>query len=125
MIQVYINNDFIPFTAKIYITRKIEGERDVFHVHPGETDTYSWDHVDPLMEAEPTITLPMDMAEALFLALRDKFDPDASQVILRKDYDSERARVDKLIDKVLVQGEINSYNVQKFIDTIRESQGMR
>jgi len=77
------------------------------------------------MEAEPTITLPMEMAEALFYALRDKFDPDASQVILRKDYDSERARVDKLIDKVLVQGEINSYNVQKFIDTIRESQGMR
>ena len=34
MIQVYINNDFIPFTAKIHITRKIEGERDVFHVHP-------------------------------------------------------------------------------------------
>jgi hypothetical protein len=51
--------------------------------------------------AEPTIRLRESQALALLTALQRHFEGGEQVARLRKDYDAERARVDKLTDAVL------------------------
>lgn len=46
---------------------------------------------------EPTLTIPEDMARALLDALAAHFGGVSEVQTLRKDYDAERARVDRLV----------------------------
>lgn len=70
----------------------------------GHTDdgfqTHTWETFEPHATVEPTLRLGMEEALALAGALADLQHGTAEHRALRKDYDAERARVDKLIDTI-------------------------
>jgi hypothetical protein len=53
------------------------------------------------IEVDPTFSLDEDAARALLDALAAYFGGTGAVQTLRRDYDAERARVDRLIDKLL------------------------
>jgi hypothetical protein len=64
----------------------------------GGFQTVTWEDFEPHASVEPTLRLGMHEALALAEALADLQHGTAEHRALRKDYDAERARVDKLID---------------------------
>lgn len=60
-----------------------------------------WESITPEgVDPTPTILLPIEAARALLDSLTRHFHGADDTRALRKDYDAERARVDKLIDMV-------------------------
>jgi hypothetical protein len=57
--------------------------------------------VAPDIIAAPTLQLPEHAARALLSALQRHFEGGEETARLRKDYDAERGRVDKLTDAVI------------------------
>lgn len=64
------------------------------------TQTVTWEAFEPHATVEPTLRLGMREALALAEAMAELQHGTAEHRALRKDYDAERARVDKLIDMV-------------------------
>lgn len=53
---------------------------------------------------DPTFGLPFEAAYALYTALAQFFEQAPESVSIRKDYDAERARVDRLIGAIIERG---------------------
>lgn len=95
--QAHIQDDWMRFGVSVVWAREVgEGRREVTN---GST---SWivepnGAVDVEMGIEP-LHLREDMLRALHQALLRHFNGADDARMLRKDYEAERARVDKLID---------------------------
>ncbi len=62
----------------------------------------SWEQVDPCEEVKPTLRLSFEAAIAIADALGELRHGSGEVRALRKDYDAERARVDKLVETLSV-----------------------
>lgn len=72
----------------------------IAHIDTG-SQTYEWEEFDPQTAGrEPTLRLGMDAAMALQEALSELQHGTSELRALRKDYEAERARVDKLIGTI-------------------------
>jgi hypothetical protein len=73
-------------------------------VNVGEGDTarivHNWAPIDAYAETDPTFTLGHLEATALLAGLATFYQGVDDARMLRKDYDAERGRVDKLVDVV-------------------------
>jgi len=132
-IEIMLNNPYTfgAFDTHIWISNKIDAsERLIYHFDPS-TGMISWDslhlnEVAPVAEQmQPSFRVHTELLPELARAINGHLGGTDDQREMRKLLDRESGRVDKLLDRMLAAGEINAYNVQKFIDTIRESQGMR
>lgn len=112
MIRAYIHEAFItaPDTLAVFLMREIEQpgfhERLVLHLHTGEDGAVtgrSWDAFEPggLEPVAPTLTLGREEAHVLANALIGHFGGVDDQRMLRRDYDAERGRVDKMIGALI------------------------
>jgi hypothetical protein len=73
------------------------GPAEVMHLVPfGDTITDRWDQVQNGAVIEPTLILPESAARALLTSLGRHFDGAEDMRALRRDYDAERQRVDRL-----------------------------
>lgn len=95
--RAYATTDYARRGVAIYLT----GER---HYGSGPvtaigqpTEIVMTDIADEGAVAEPTLRLPDDMARALLDALSAHYGGTTDMRSLRKDYDDERRRVDRLI----------------------------
>ena len=61
----------------------------------------TWDDFDPYDPVEPSFTLDIEAARALLDALSHRFDGAEDTRALRRDYDAERKRTDKLTDALI------------------------
>ncbi|MCW2720700.1 hypothetical protein [Pseudonocardia sp.] len=64
----------------------------------GETLTWEWEEIAPGAQVKPTFVLDHGMARALADGLNTHFSGVEDNRALRRDYDAERKRVDKLTD---------------------------
>jgi len=60
----------------------------------------------PEAATAPTLSIPVDAARALYDALAQHFGNTSDARQLRRDYDAERGRVDKLIGHLIDRGEV-------------------
>lgn len=63
--------------------------------------TEGWSEITDYVEIKPTLILGPDESAALCIALNNHYQGVDDQRALRKDYDAERGRVDKLTDTVI------------------------
>lgn len=107
MIRVYINGDFIVGGIAIRIALEQEGdygnppERRIMHF--GEHGYAASEPIDPTsaLPVAPTLTLDDDTARALLEELTRHYHGADDTRALRRDYDNERGRVDKLTDALI------------------------
>lgn len=106
MIHVYIERDLLSFSDRISIVDRCDdghcddGSRTrILRLGTGELGE-SWEQVVPGASSEPTLRLGTEAARALLDALAARFEGSEGTRTLRRDYDAERARVDKLIDNL-------------------------
>lgn len=94
------------FATEIYITNKMPDVRSFLQPDG------NWVAV-PVEEqmrrdgVKPTCRLPMEMGRELLEALMRHYHGADDARMLRKDYDAERARVDKILD-ALVEGQLRA-----------------
>lgn len=80
-----------------------DGVRRILHIVGIDPDgrlTQRWDEMVPGAAREPTLTLTDDEARALLAALHTHYSGVEDTRTLRRDYDHERGRVDKLADVI-------------------------
>lgn len=96
--KAYVERDLFSDCVKIHLaTRTADGSFHVLH-DDGAIRTYSRDEAatyEPM--AQPFLRLPTELAYALLDALAAHFGGVSEVRQLRKDYEHERARVDRLI----------------------------
>lgn len=95
--HIYDRRD--PFSVDVVLSREGDGGRWVAEVnHAGGI---TWQPVtDHSVETLPTLRLDPASARALLDALVARFHGTNDPVLLRRDYDAERARVDKILEVV-------------------------
>lgn len=107
MIRAYIHQAFAaaPDTIGVSLVRELDGpgfhERRILHLHAddeGRIVRRSWDEFDKdgVEPIAPTLTLGCEEAHVLANSLIGYFGGVDDQRLLRRDYDAERGRVDKL-----------------------------
>lgn len=98
MIRVQVADDFSRFGIAILIGNYEDGRctASLQFTEFGQ----SWEEHERGAQIEPTLRLEHEEAEALLAALATRYQGVDDQRALRKDYDAERGRVDKLIDVV-------------------------
>lgn len=107
MIEIAIQENFNSgFSTDIYVTNKTPEARSFLQPDG------SWIDVPfgQLMESEnvkPTCTMPMELGKELLQALMNHYHGSDDARMLRKDYDAERARVDKVLD-ALISGDLRA-----------------
>jgi hypothetical protein len=67
----------------------------------GAFTVHTWEQVDPAESTRPTLTLGHEEANALLRGLAEFYGGVDDQRALRRDYDNERGRVDKLIGALI------------------------
>lgn len=103
MIRVYISSDPVTFGSRIFIMNEFAGDastppqRLVLRLTEGRAN---WEQTEPLAAIEPTLTLDDDAGRALLDELTRYYHGADDTRALRRDYDAERSRVDKLTDSV-------------------------
>lgn len=85
-----------PMAETIEVMIGIPGDEPVALVELG-FHSARWQPVDPDATSPPTITIPDEVARALLDALSAHYGGTGDTRALRRDYDAERARVDRLI----------------------------
>lgn len=112
MIRAYIHESFItvPDTLAVFLVHEVDEpgfhERRVLHLHTDEGGAFtgrSWDSFEPggLEPVTPTLALGREEAHVLANALIGHFGGVDDQRLLRRDYDAERGRVDKMIGALI------------------------
>lgn len=112
MIRAYVHEPYIaaPDTVAVSLVREFDQpgyhERHILHLNPSEDGrfiTRSWDRFETgdLEPCAPTLSLGREEAHVLANALITYFGGVDDQRMLRRDYDAERSRVDKLVDAVV------------------------
>lgn len=96
--QAKVAEDWQNFGVRIMWMRDLPGVREV---SDGKTVWTVTDNATAVAE-DRTLHLNEDMARSLLAALLKHYNGADDARMLRKDYDAERARVDKLTDAVMV-----------------------
>ena len=111
MIRAHVHEDVLPLCVAISIVQHpAEGDMDprlrILRLPPaGDMMCSAWEEVpSPCVTAEPTFRLDHDAARALLDALTRHFHGAEDTRALRRDYDGERVRVDRLIEHLAVIG---------------------
>lgn len=103
----------VSFGLDIAIVRHFEGDgvpmpeaRQIMRLEPVVRDDQSymittWEPIIPGEPMQPTLRLADDEAVALMTALVAQYQGVDDQRMLRRDYDAERGRVDKLVDALV------------------------
>jgi hypothetical protein len=104
VIKVFINGDFAMDGVRIWIVNETPSDingpakRWVYH---RDGNNISWDEAETGVLVEPTMTLQDDIARALHEELTRHYHGADDSRALRRDYDAERARVDKLTGAII------------------------
>lgn len=98
MIRAYVTDDRYGLGVSLAIVlRSGDDERspatEIMRLNDG---TPRWESLEPMVVTEPTLRIDDDSARALLDALTRYYHGAEDTRALRKDYDGERARVDKL-----------------------------
>ncbi|MFF5261349.1 hypothetical protein ACFY4C_20595 [Actinomadura viridis] len=102
MIRAYIREDIAGMTLAITLVQESEGRtRHILRIVEGGSNTIlGWeelpDHPDP--NIDPTLRLRDSEAHALLEALTSHYKGAEDTRALRRDYDAERERVDRLTE---------------------------
>lgn len=92
--RVFIGRpDMLARVAKVWVIDGDPEDPNARAMGPGG----SWGPLSPDAEPEPSMLLPVPALAEFYIALGEMFDHGAGTTSLRKDYDAERARVDRLI----------------------------
>ena len=95
-IRAYVSDDsFGGFTVRIALVIEQENEQPML-IRLGDGLIGAVEAIEPGTILEPTLTLPADHARALLDGLTRHYRGAEDTRALRRDYDAERARVDKL-----------------------------
>ena len=95
--EAHIETDFIGQGIAVNVIRR-NGDRIDVLMDLGTVDTFPiWRTLEPATQTPPGLRIPDDVAKALLDALLDHYRGGHDARELRKDYDSERARVDIFI----------------------------
>src|SRR5690348_4972406 len=95
------HRDYMRRTLDVFVGRRIDG--GVMMRNADGSSTISYDH-EPVREpAEPSFRVDEDEARALLQELIRFFDGGEDTRTLRRDYDAERSRVDKLTDALIAR----------------------
>ena len=99
MIRAYVSDHHYGMGVSIAIVNHLgEGESLPAMVKRfGEDGLETWDQLEPLAQIRPTLTLTDDEARSLLDSLTRHYHGAEDTRALRRDYDAERERVDKLI----------------------------
>lgn len=104
MIRVAIVGDFMIDGVRIGIMQKGDG-RDgrLFATSTGPAGHLNWEHIaeNALGPDTPTLSLTNDVARALMDELVRYYHGSSDTLALRRDYDHERGRVDKMLGALL------------------------
>lgn len=113
MIRAHVSRQMAGFGLDIAIVRNLmadgepmPGARQIMRLVPVLRDAQpflatTWETLHPGEVTAPTLTLGDDEAIALFTALAAQYQGVDDQRMLRRDYDAERGRVDKLVDALV------------------------
>lgn len=106
MTRVYITDDFATMGISIVIAREWNGDfnnpprRDIMHYGP--SGVIEWEMAEPGgIVQKPSLRMDEEVARALLDALTRHFHGSEDSRVLRKDYDDERKRVDRLTDAMM------------------------
>jgi hypothetical protein len=101
MIRAYISEHGLGRHVNLAVVREDEsGPISILRLGTA-TRFEAWEPItDPCVQIEPTIRLDVTSARAVLDSLQRHFNGDSDTRALRKDYDAERARVDRLLDAV-------------------------
>lgn len=94
MIDVLLGEDYFGYELKVLVVNRQEGARDTA-LRVLEDGRPEWKEIDPHEAVCPTFLLPYDTGRALLNALTRHYHGADDTRALRRDYDAERARVDK------------------------------
>jgi hypothetical protein len=100
--KAYVKDDWMHDGVAVAILRERHGRRELLTWSPGEIQTLdeSGTYADP--DPSSYLHIQEDDARALYEALADHFGHAGHDIrALRKDYESERGRVDRLIGAVI------------------------
>lgn len=98
MIKAYIRDTII---GGLDIAIVLEGDGQARRILHLDGDHPTWADLPEAANTEPTLRLDDQMARALLDALTRHYQGAEDTRALRRDYDAERARVDKLIDAAI------------------------
>jgi hypothetical protein len=112
MIRAYVHEPYIssPDTVSVSLVREVDEpgfhERHILHLLPGEDGrifSRAWEPFETgsLEPCAPTLSLGHEEARLIATALIGYFGGVDNERMLRRDYDAERKRVDKLTDAVI------------------------
>jgi hypothetical protein len=106
VIRAYVADDPMSFGVRVAVFNQPgDGDypREVLHIVGDESGVqrFHWQPVQPNELVEPTMQIPGDMARALLDGLQRHFQGIEDTRALRKDYDAERARSEKLTDALI------------------------
>lgn len=100
MIRAQVAEDWSRFGIVVLISQHTEDGKRIATLHFND-GIASWDPPPTgATQIDPTLRLDHEEANALLAALTNHYQGVDDQRALRKDYDHERGRVDKLIDVV-------------------------
>lgn len=103
--RAHIQPDYTRFSGiAIYLTKR--GPNDTTDVMLPVNPTWCTyqAHEAAELSQQPSLRLPDDMARALLDALSAHYGGTTDVRTLRKDYDAERSRVDRLLDAAIKRG---------------------
>lgn len=105
MIRAYVHDNYTSYNIGISILNEQPNDdggapfRRLLRFN-GDDMLRTWEEIDYNQPMQPTLTLGHDEAHALVAALTNHYQGVDDQRALRKDYDHERGRVDKLLDAI-------------------------
>lgn len=100
MIRAYVDRDPLTFSDRVAIVeRREDADGSSSHILRLSSDgPPTWERIEGNVTVAPTFLIDREAARALLDALAAHFEGSADTRVLRRDYDAERGRVDKLID---------------------------
>ena len=106
MIRAYVADDMAGYGVRIAIVSQGDNDttpREVLRIVGKEDGVhhFHWQLIEPGTHVEPTLQLPGDMARAVLDGLSRHFQGTDDARALRRDYEHERGRSDKLTDALI------------------------
>jgi hypothetical protein len=102
MFRAAAKDDYRTGRIYVYVASEANGHHVNWAPAEGQNHTLVATDIDPGMERDPAFILDEEVARPVYEALKRLFEPNTDNVTaLRKDYNDERARVDKLINALI------------------------
>jgi hypothetical protein len=102
VIRAYVTEDLLGMAVLISIANhpNDDGSGQPLILRLDATGAHGWEQVEPGTQVAPTLTLGHFEARTLLDALHTHYSGVEDTRALRRDYDNERDRVDKLTDSL-------------------------